>query len=223
MSLQALINKVDNFEIIRDQIASILVGEISNQKALAIAATLDPKDWDLRIYKERSNAWEQWLTVTDDTITTPIVNVAFDISNVDAAATTQHHKQKFEGIFNIDCFGLGISSDDPLGGHMTGDQSAVLEVHRAARLVRNIIRAGENTYLQMRGIVGGREIQSITSFRPETIDGPVEKIAAARLQLKVAFNEFTDQYVGELLEMISIDVFAKEDGELLLELEYQYP
>lgn len=47
MTLQALIDKQDSVEIIRDQIAAILVQEIANQQALAIADSKDPALWTL--------------------------------------------------------------------------------------------------------------------------------------------------------------------------------
>ena len=220
--LPALIDKQDNFEILRDQIAAILVTEITNQMALATAAAEDPLDWKLRVYTERSNTWEQWLN--DQTDTSPIVNVWFDNSNFDPSASNATERQKTTGIFNIDCYGLGISSDNIAGGHNPGDKEAAFEVHRAIRLVRNILIASQNTYLQIRGLVWSRWPQSITAFQPQ-IDGvEMQQVSGARLPLEVVFNEFAPQDdESNTLEFVSIDVKRTEDGEIVLEADYDYP
>jgi hypothetical protein len=221
MTLQVLIDKRDNFEIIRDQIASLLVAEISNQQTLATLALKNPDDWNLRIFSERSNAWEIWLN--DQSDTTPIVNVSFDVSNVDGLSSDPMRKQKTNATFNIDCYGIGISSDEPLSGHVLGDEKAAREAHRAIRLVRNILMAAENTYLQMRGIVGERRNSSIEIFQPQRGDDGMQQIIAARMQLEVKFNEFVDQYLPQTLEYVAIDVIALDDGQLILETDYTYP
>ena len=59
--ISELIDKQDNFEIVRDQIAAILVNEVASQMALATAEAKDPEDWNLQIFTERSNPWEKWL------------------------------------------------------------------------------------------------------------------------------------------------------------------
>jgi hypothetical protein len=216
-----LIDKQDNFEIIRDQIAAILVSEIANQQVLAVAASKDPNDWKLRIFTERSNPWEQWLN--DQTDKSPIVNVWFDNSNFDLSGSDVVERQKSESIFNIDCYGFGISSDDGATGHNPGDQEAALEVQKAIRLIRNILMAAENTYLQLRGLIWLRWPQSVTSFQPEIDARQMQQIQGARIALKVGFNEFSPQVIGEILELVSIDIKRTEDGEIVLEADYSYP
>ena len=61
-----LIDKQDNSEIVRDQIAAILATEVANQQALATADGKDPADYKLRIYTERSNPWEAFLNDQTD-------------------------------------------------------------------------------------------------------------------------------------------------------------
>ena len=77
MTIPTLIDKQDTFEIVRDQIATILVTEIVSQQALAVADGKDPDLWKVRIYTERSNAWEQFLEVppVDES---PICNIWYD-------------------------------------------------------------------------------------------------------------------------------------------------
>lgn len=218
--IDSLIDKQDNFEIVRDQIAAILVLEVASQMALATAAAKDPEDWKLRIFSERSNPWEQWLN--DQTDTSPIVNVWVDNSNFDPKSSNVMERQKSETVYNIDCYGYGQSSDDPTGGHIPGDQDAAFEVHRALRLVRNILMAAEYTYLGLRKLVWTRMVQSVTIFQPQLDGLSVQNISGARLAFRVAFNEFAPQVTPVTLELLSVDVKRTEDGEIILEADYDY-
>lgn len=220
MTIAALIDKQDNFEVIRDQIAAILATEVASQMALATAGGKDPDDWKLRIFSERSNPWEQLLN--EQTDRSPIVNVWLDNSNFDPAASNISERQKTEGVFNIDCYGYGISSDEMGGGHNPGDKEAAFEVHKALRLVRNILMAAEYTYLGLRGVVWQRWPQSITVFQPQLDGRQMQQIVGARLAFRVVFNEFSPQVPAETLELVSVDVMRTEDGEIVVEADYDY-
>lgn len=218
--LQSLIDKQDNVEIIRDQIGAILVAETANQMALATDAAKDPADWDLRIFTERSNPWEQFLASQPDP--TPIVNVWINDTNYDPKASNVLERQKTIGTYNIDVYGYGRSANNPAGGHTPGDREAAFEMQRAVRLVRNILMSGENTYLQMRGVVWGRWPQSITSFQPALDNNNVSQVVAARIAFEVTFNEFAPQYEAQPLEFLAIDVLRQETGELYFEADYDF-
>ena len=56
--ISALIDKLDNYEIIRDRVALILKEEQASQQLLATEAGKDPSLWGLRVFIERSNPWE---------------------------------------------------------------------------------------------------------------------------------------------------------------------
>ena len=215
-----LIDKQDNSEIVRDQIAAILATEVANQQALAIADGKDPADYKLRIYTERSNPWEAFLN--DQTDRSPIVNVWFDSSNFDKGASNIVERQKTEATFNIDCIGFGMSEDVPGGGHKAGDKEAALEVQRAIRLVRNILMAAEYTYLGMQGVVWQRWPQSITSFQPQIDGRQIQQIVGARLAFNVVFNEFSPQVPAVTLELVSAEVSRSEDGEVIVNADYDY-
>lgn len=215
-----LIDKQDNFEVIRDQIAAILATEVASQMQLATDDGQDPNDWKLRIFSERSNPWEQLLN--EQTDRSPIVNVWFDNSNFDPAASNISERQKTEGVFNIDCYGYGISSDEAGGGHNPGDKEAAFEVHKALRLVRNILMAAEYTYLGLRGVVWQRWPQSITVFQPQLDGRQMQQLVGARLAFRVVFNEFSPQVPAETLELVSVDVKRTEDGEIVAEADYEY-
>lgn len=206
-----LIDKQDGFQIVRDVIATILVTEITSQQALALAAGKDPDLWKVRVYTERSNCLEQWLDdVPEDT--SPICNIWFDQSYFPENMSNVVSRQKSETIYNLDCYGYGVSSDDPSGGHDPGDREAAFESHRATMLVRNILMAGEYTYLGLRGTVWQRYPVSIQSFQPEFQSQGIQQIAATRFSLRVGFNEFSPQVTGETLEYISATVKRGYDG-----------
>lgn len=216
-----LIDKQDTFEIIRDQISLILANEVANQKVLATTANKNPKEWDLKIYAERTNPWDEYQDADSDD--TPVVNVWFETETFERASSNVIDRQKAIGVFNIDCYGFAVSeSYGP--GHKAGDELAALKVHKAVKLVRNILMASENTYLKLpRGVAWDRILQSITIFQP-TLDGHQSlKIVAARLTLNVSYNEFSPQFEGENLESISIDITKASDGQILAEADFDYP
>lgn len=238
--IQQLIDKSDNFEVIRDQVAAILKLEIANQKILATATTSDgssamydasrvaqdggaprdPSQWDLKIYEERSNPWEAYLNNSDPSVP-PIVNVWYDTSAVDTTASNRIERQKVTTTINIDCYARGVARSNGTG-HVAGDHDAALNSQRAARLVRNILMASEYTYLQLQGVVWGRWVQSIASFQPQFDANNVQQVVATRLQLVVTHNEVSPQYVGEPLCLLSLQVLRAEDGEILIAADYEY-
>lgn len=220
MTIATLIDKQDSFEIIRDQIAAILAIEVASQMQLATDGGKDPNDWKLRIFTERSNPWEQLLNEQSDQ--SPIVNVWYDNSNFDPSGSNIVERQKTEGVFNIDCYGYGMSKDDGGTGHVPGDKEAAFEVQRALRLVRNILMAAEYTYLSLRGLVWQRWPQAVTVFQPQIDARQIQQIVGARLTFRVVFNEFSPQVEAETLELLSVDVIRAEDGEIYFEADYDY-
>lgn len=225
--LDTLIDKQDNFEIIRDQIAAILTSEVANQMVLAAAAAKDSALWKLRIFTERSNPWEQWIDIDDSTDLSPIIDVWYDNGNFPGAKGGTVDRQAHEAIYNLDCYGVGVSADVPAGGHDPGDKEAAFEAQRAVRLVRNILMAAINTYLQTAKGSGLRVWQrwpeSITVFQPQLDNQAIQHIVAARIALKVTFNEFSPQVTPETLELLTVDVKRIEDGQIVLEADYEYP
>lgn len=218
--IEELIDKQDNFEVVRDKIAAILVAETKSQQALAVQATKDPALWKLRVFTERTNPWEQFLN--NPPVKSPIVNVWYDNSSFVEGSSNVSERQKAEAIFNIDCYGYAVSSNNDAGGHNPGDKGAALEVQRAVRLVRNILMAAEYAYLDLRGLVWQRWPQAINVFQPQQNDNAIQDVVAARIALRVGFNEFSPQVAPETLELLSVDVRRTEDGEIVLEADYDY-
>lgn len=220
--IDTLIDKQDNFEIIRDQITAILVNEVASQMSLATASGKNPNNWKLRVFKEQSNPFEQFLNGNPTSDTSPIINVWFDSFTTDPKASNTSERQKVEAVYNIDCYGFGQSANLVAGGHTKGDVQAATEVHRAARLVRNILMAAEYTYLNLRGTVWARWLQNITSFQPQIEGQQVQKIHGLRLVFNVGFSEFSPQITPETLEIMANTVKSAESGEIILEANYVY-
>src|SRR6187431_490897 len=113
--ITTLVDNLDNSELICAQIGAILAAESAAQQALATAASKNPKLWKLRVFTERTNAWEMWLDAPSAAKPkpaldrSPIVNVSFDQEAFDKAKGDIHERQAADGTFLIDCFGLGQS------------------------------------------------------------------------------------------------------------------
>lgn len=224
--LRGLIDKQDNFTIVRDQIVAILKAETENQKNLAIAYSKNPLDWDLRVFKERSNAWDvfpkdlnQLKNKPEKKV--PVINVWFETSTVDEKNSNVVSQQKHRAQINIDCYGCGTSATFGTG-HIAGDLDAAKESERAFTLVRNILMSSINTTLQLDGVVTKRIPQSVTSFQPEISDDNARQILGTRLVLSVDLIEESPQYVGVPIEELNILVKRAEDGSDLVETDIQY-
>ncbi len=234
-----LIDRQDNSELICTQIGAILLVESLAQQALAVTAGKDPALWKLRIFVERSNAWDQFQDPPDASDPdaaivfdgSPVVNVSFDEATFDKSKSNVVERQAAEGNFFIDCFGCGISTDLPNQlGHLPGDALAKVEAKRAYRLCRSILMAGAYTYLGFPRakdapsppgqIVSGRWPQGIKMSAVPASERVAQHIEAARLTLQVTFNEFSPQVIGVPLELVSTTVTRSDTGQILLTADY---
>jgi len=224
MTIASLINKQDGFEIVRDQIAAIIALESASQQALAHTAGENKALWKMRVFTERSGPFEEWLNPEDlrGVDKSPIVNIWYDNGSFPMNKGNTVERQLHEATFNVDCYGVGFSADDPSGGHVAGDQEAAIEAQRAVKLIRNILMASEYTYLGLRGTVWRRWPQSITVFQPQIDGRPVQRVVGARISLRVDFNEFSPQAVPETLELLSVNVKRSETGEVLAVANFDY-
>lgn len=219
-----LIDKQDNFEIIRDQIAGVLKLESDNQVDLATLAGKDnPNEWKLRVFIEHSNPWEQYLENKPEEYI-PIVNVWYDDSTVDLKSSNQVKRQKYNGTFNIDCYGPGLAKDDGNDGHIPGDKDAALVAQRALRLSRNIIMSAQYKQLNLKGqdIVWSRMVQSIKMFQPDMSGRQTPHVVGCRIALNVEYNEFSPQFQPEVLEQLNLDI-QLNDAQEIVSVSYDYP
>jgi hypothetical protein len=217
--IQGLIDKLDSFEQVRDAIVAILAAETASQQALATAAGKDPSLWAFSVYAERANPWEAYLESPSQA--DPVVNVWYESSTANAAASNSIERQDMRGVFNIDCYGYAVSLETA-EGHAPGDQAAAFTACRVARLVRNIIQAGQYKHLLARGVVNERTITSVSAFQPPQQNSSMQQILAVRLTLNVRFNEFAPEYQGEPLDYLSLNVLRAEDGSTYFVADYDY-
>lgn len=224
--IDTLIDKQDTFEIIRDRIAQILADETASQQALASAAGKEPNLWKFRVFLERANPFEVFLVDTGDGFDrSPIVNVWYETSSYNESASNVVERQQSETIYNIDCYGYGVTEMTE-EGHSPGDENAALNMQRAIRLVRNILMAATYTYLDTP--VGSLErvwqrwIQSITSFQPTLGGTPVEKVIGSRIAFRVKFNEFSPQVRPETLELLTVDIKYDAQGAVIAQTAFDY-
>lgn len=223
MTVDTLIDKEDNFEVVRTQIAAILALNTAKQQALATAAGKDPDLWAFDVYEERSTPWEAIFNESTGSVDseTPLVNVWYDSGNFPGGNGDTTERQMHDAVYNIDIYAAAVSVNDRTGpGYTPGDLQASLNVQRALRLVRNILMAAENTYLQLRGTVWSRWIQSINAFQPQLSDRPAVHIIAARIAFNVKFNEFSPQATSETLETLFATIKRESDGKVIAEAEY---
>lgn len=217
--ITTLIDKQDNNEIVRDQVAAILAIEKANQVALATTAGKpDPEDWDFDVTIERSRPW-QLLSDPDGTeqgdLKKGLVNVYFESDSFDNPGSDLIKNQNVKGNITIDCYGFKNTSKN--GAVVTfGDELSSYEVDRVSRLVRNILMAGEYTYL---GFARGQIVQKRFIIRREkfkldqTVTG-AENVVGERLTLRVDYIEFSPQAELETLDLLITDCERSDTGQI---------
>lgn len=190
-------------------------------------AHYDPRLWKLRVFTERTNPWSEFLderdkTKPDEDFPYPIVNVSFNDDAADLGTSNIIERQKFSGIFHVDCYGCGFSGNLTAGGHDPGDARSAIESQRAARLVRKILMAAHYVDLGLPGLVWRRWVETRTSANPAFDERPATHVTAMRIAFRVDFNEFSPQWEGQPLELISIQVDREQNGEVLLLADYPH-
>ncbi len=213
--ITSLIDKQDNYEIIRDLVAQILVDEVANQVSLA-SGEPDPSLWDFSIFTERSNPFILARAAAGGiTGEKEIANVWLD-NAVFVDGNVVDRKQPSTTI-NIDCVSVKSSSNNAGGGvTQSADERASLDAERIGRLVRNILMADVYTYLTLRGVVGKRWISRMQKFQPDRDDQPVENAMGFRVVLEVSHLEFSPQATPNDLDLIVTEIRRDEvSGEVL--------
>lgn len=209
----------DASEVVRDKLAELLAAEVAGQKALAVAGGADPELWDLRIFSERSRAWEVWLDgeVSDER---PIVNVATSRANFLNGRSNPVSRQSATMTYWVDCFGVGVTQADATS-QLPADRTAALAAQRAVRIVRNILMAATYTYLDLQGTVVRRWISGIEYADVTSEPTTAVRVAVGRISLDVDLGEVSPQVTGEPLHIVATTI-TRDDGELLVELETDF-
>jgi len=208
--LQVSLATPDRFEQVRDQIAGILRANFDYQE------TQDASN-AVYVFSERVNPWEQ-LHERDQT---PIINVAAQDVQYDGGITGVVNDQKATARYHVDCIAFAESAQTA-EGHSPGDEAASVEAQRVARQCRQILMGPQNAYLQLRGVVWKRWIQSQQVLQPPAGERPVVHVVATRLTLQVEFTESAPEQEASLLEVIDAEITRADDGKILVGAQYDY-
>lgn len=221
-----LIDKQDNFELIRNEIAAILAAETINQQAKALAAGKNPELWKFDVYVERARIWES-LSELEKPVA-PVVSVYFESENFAGDQSYNALLQTADpGIFNIEIFATALSQKNAGDGYITGDRAAILDCQRVIRLIRNILfsvpadstQPGQDyTFLNMRGVVGYRRIQSVVQFQPDYKKQAVV-LAAARIALAVKYIETALEGPDQPFELLQIQATTTTGGQVIIQFD----
>lgn len=223
-----LIDKQDTFELVRNEIAAILLVETANQVALASAASRDPREWALRVFVEHNDPIVDFQDAPEDPLdATPCVNVTYERDDRDGAASDVIERQTHNGNYHIDCYGYGIARADASGGHQLADRMATLASQRAGRLVRNILMHPGYRCLGLNEapsrLVLGRDVASRQEYQPE-FDGRASiNVMCLRIALTVRFNEYAPQFSGQSIDTVFATVKRAETGEVYLTAQHGDP
>lgn len=215
-----LIDKQDSSEIVRDQIAGILLTELANQQALATTAGKDPLDWTLDVFVERDWPVERWLNASLDLTadTVPVVSIQVEQSSRnDAATSVPKGRQVFDVTYLIDTIARGVTTDVPGGGHVPADKAAHLNCQAANRLVRNILAALPYRFLELRAIVWAHPAVESMEFGPVKLDETEPSLAiwGCRMRFKVTMTESSPELpITGTLNLIRVDI--SDDGGVVL-------
>lgn len=212
--------KKDNFELIRDKVALLLVNESARQQGLAEDEDEDPTPYKLRVFIERTNPFDSYLTSSADM--GPVVNVWYDGSEFDKSKSNVSDRQFVTSMITVDCFAYAQSASTTLG-HTSGDEFAAREAQAAARMVRNILMHDDNKYLGFgRGIVSRRWVRSVDAFLIPNGSPGVQRVRGVRISLEVDHLETTDLMDENMIEFINLQIRHASDGEIIAEMDFDY-
>ncbi len=212
--IKELLQTKDNSEKIRDQIAAILKMELLKQATLADESPIENKgDFDISVYLENARPWE----LTSDNQEEnpfPLVNVCLaEIGEDQAKPGATVGKNKYTGIYYVDCYGCGNNQPEGSEEYISDDSLSALRAWQTARIVRNILMSGFYAYLGMQGDVMRRKITKITTIMPPIAESALS-VTACRIVLEVDFFEIAPEGDGVNFEGISF--VSKNDGEVTL-------
>lgn len=219
------INSEDGFEAVRNATANILVSESANQESLAEAWNVDnptdqvnPDDWVLDVYLERSNPFELFRDGENDDLN--LINVWYESSDVDTGNSSQV-KQVTKSIINVDCIACGVSRETT-DGQDTGDETAFLRAHEIARLARRILMHPDYRQLGIPSVVGYRNMTSRRSNQSGGNDIPGRHIAGVQMQFSVSHCEVYDYLELEASEGALVTIYREPDGRVLAQMDYDW-
>lgn len=204
-------NEPDNIEIIRDQIAALLVVDFENQARLA--AELDVKsrrDYDVAVFVENENPLQYVDDAEPDSNPFPCVNISVDSVNPEKGTGSVNNQNMVATVY-LDVYATGNTGSAEDFGMRAG-----LKAWKTARLCRRILRAEKNTYFRLRGIVGnvGWKFQA---FEPDSGQSAI-RVRIVRITLTIPYVEDVEITEGVLDWEIN-GIITDEDGHVLVGAE----
>ena len=221
MTLPALIDGLETYEVVQGQVAAILKAESLSQQALATAAGKDPRDWEFRVFEDRTEAWDEFKEPDSDGFVAPLISITANTETFDKSRSAELEQGGIAS-FNLDCMGYGQACAVG-GGHEKADHRAEREAKRASGLVRRILMAGPYMRLGFDAsfidLVGDRWISQRTFSR---VPQPGSfQIMCARLVLEVEVTETSQAMQPVTLKKLLLNLTKDTTtGELLAAAEY---
>lgn len=211
--INVLIDKKDNFELIKYKIASIIKSELENQKKLAREISEDKaKNYDIKVFIDKVNP----LSIYSESQTQnekgqlPIVNITFDGDDLTLEGSSNIREQKVRGTYYIDCYAFKNKK-----AGKEGDEEVSREADRIGTIIRNILMFDNYIVLDMRGIV----VRRYVTKREKMINqnSSAENVSAMRLIFEVEYLEESVRNQTYTLEEIFGQCILAQTSEILFE------
>lgn len=220
-----LIQTQDGFEAVRNAMANILSTESVNQQALATAwnvanpteEQLEPDEWKLDVYAERSNPWEVF---REDDLSSQVVNVWYESSDADGGRSSAA-RQWTNSRINIDCIACAITKETDTG-QTSGDKYAFLRANKIARLCRRILMHPDYVRFGLNSIVNKREMGARRAFQPNSEGVPHRHAAVIQLQFDVSHIEEYDFSELSASEGALITIYREPDGPIIAQMDFDW-
>lgn len=211
--INVLIDKKDNFELIKYKIASIIKSELENQKKLAREISEDKaKNYDIKVFIDKVNP----LSIYSESQTQnekgqlPIVNITFDGDDLTLEGSSNIGEQKVRGTYYIDCYAFKNKK-----AGKEGDEEVSREADRIGTIIRNILMFDNYIVLDMQGIV----VRRYVTKREKMINqnSSAENVSAMRLIFEVEYLEESVRNQTYILEEIFGQCILAQTSEILFE------
>lgn len=206
--INVLIDKKDNFELIKYKIANILKSEIENQKILAKERA---EDFEIKVYIDKVNPisiYSEVQTAKEGQL--PVINISFDGDDLTLAGSGNVGRQKARGIFYIDCYAF---KNKEVGKE--GDEEASREADRIGTIARNILMSDGYRVLKMQEIVVRRYITKREKMINQS--ATAENVSCMRLILEVEYMEEDLEEQSFTLEEVFGKCILAKNSEVLFE------
>lgn len=219
-----LIQAQDGFEAVRDAMANILAAESVKQQAAAVAwnaahptdPQLNPDDWKLDIFVERTNPIE--LFRCDDTRDSLVVSIWYESSNTGNSTLAN---QVTTSRIIVDCLAAGVTTETDTGQE-PADEVAKMRAQLVARLCRRILMHPEYKQFVLPSIVHYHRMTSRQSFPGNSPEIPTPHVSGVQLQFDVTHNEGFDFETLTASEGALITITRTPGGQVVAQMDYDW-